>query len=268
MSALGKPIALGRTAEIHAWGDGQILKLFYDRFALENIEFEQRMNRAAHASGLPVPAVGEIVQVDGRYGLVYERIDGVSMLSILPKKPWLLLHFARHSAELHAEMHANTARPEIPAQRRRLVNKIDHAEALPAGLKEAALSALAALPDGEAICHGDFHPDNILFAPGRVVTIDWIDASLGNPLADVARTTIILLGAAAAQVPNRLLAVFMRLFHAVYLHHYFRLQPGGEAEHRRWLPIVAAARLSENIAEMEGWLVAQARRGLEGASFS
>ena len=262
MSVPGDPIALGRTAEIHAWGDGQVLKLFYAWFEPESIEFEQRMGRAVHASGLPVPAVGEIVRVDGRAGLIYERVDGVSMWSILPKKPWLLFRFARQTAELHAGMHANATRPEIPAQRRRLEYKLNHAETLPANLKEAALSALACLPDGEAICHGDFHPDNILFTPDRAVVIDWIDASLGNPLADVARTSIILLGAAAAQVPNRLLAAFVRLFHAIYLRHYFRLRPGGEAEYRRWLPVVAAARLSENIAELEGWLVTQVQEGL------
>jgi Ser/Thr protein kinase RdoA (MazF antagonist) len=262
MSDLGDPLALGRTAELYAWDGGQVLKLFFDWFELGDIEFEQRMNRAVHASGLPVPGVGEIVRVDGRNGLVYERIAGVAMWSVLKEKPWLAVRFARQTAELHAGMHANATRPEIPALRRRLEYKLGHADPLPAGLKQAVLAALAELPDGQAICHGDFHPDNILLTPGRAVVIDWIDASLGNPLADVARTTVILLGAAAAQVPNRLLAAFVRLFHAIYLRHYFRLRPGGEAEYRRWLPVVAAARLSENIAELEGWLVTQVQEGL------
>jgi hypothetical protein len=38
--------------------------------------------------------------------------------------------------------------------------------------------------------------------------------------------------------------------------------PGGAGEHRRWLPVVAAARLSENIPELERWLLAQVRKGL------
>ena len=36
-------------------------KLFYDWFRLENIEYEMRIARTVHASGLPVPAVGEII---------------------------------------------------------------------------------------------------------------------------------------------------------------------------------------------------------------
>jgi hypothetical protein len=54
----------------------------------------------------------------------------------------------------------------------------------------------------------------------------------------------------------------VRLLHAAYLRRYFRLRPGGQVEHRRWLPVVAAARLSEDIPELRAWLVARVERGL------
>jgi uncharacterized protein (TIGR02172 family) len=262
---LSQPIALGRTAEIYAWGNGQVLKLFFDWFELSDIEFEQRTNRAVNASGLPVPAPGEIVRVNGRNGLIYERVDGTNMWETLAKQPWGLLEFARQMADLHAEMHTNATRLDLPLQRRRLERKINAAKRLPATLKETALSALATLPDGGSICHGDFHPGNILLTPKRAVVIDWIDASLGNPLADVARTSVIVRGAAnSSQVPNAAMRMGLRLFHSIYLQRYFQLRPGGEQEYRRWLPVVAAARLSENIPELETWLVEEARKGLGG----
>jgi hypothetical protein len=52
----------------------------------------------------------------------------------------------------------------------------------------------------------------------------------------------------------------VRLFHSIYLRTYFQLRPGGEAEYRRWFPIVAAARLSENMPELENWLLKRAER--------
>jgi uncharacterized protein (TIGR02172 family) len=262
---LGKPIALGRTAEIYAWDDRRVLKLFNDWFDLESIRFEQEMSRAVHDSGLPVPAVGDIVQVNGRNGLIYERVDGVSMWEVLGKQPWLLLRFARQTADLHARMHARPIQPDLPSQHQRLERKIRGADPLPAPLKQAALEALASLPQGDCLCHGDFHPQNILVTERGPVIIDWIDASLGSPLSDVARTSVIILGAAASrQVPDRFQKAFARLFHTRYLHHYFRLRPGGEEEYHRWLPVVAAARLSEGIAELEDWLVEQVHKGLEG----
>ena len=51
---LDPPIAYGRTAEIYAWQNGQVLKLFYDWFKLEAIQYEQRIVQTVHASGLPV----------------------------------------------------------------------------------------------------------------------------------------------------------------------------------------------------------------------
>jgi uncharacterized protein (TIGR02172 family) len=257
---LGQPFALGRTAELYAWDRGQVLKLYHNWFDLEDIQFEQRMAQAIHSSGLPVPRAGEIVQVNNRNGLIYERVDGASMWERLQRKPWRVACYAHQTAELHAEVHVNTLRPDIPSQRLRLERKINAADPLPAPEKQSVLAALASLPDGDSICHGDFHPGNILLPPGHAVVIDWIDASIGNPLADVARTTIIILGAAASsQVQNRVMKFFIKLLHSIYLRHYFHLRPGGEAEYRRWLPVVAAARLSESIPELESWLVKQVR---------
>jgi hypothetical protein len=55
-----------------------------------------------------------------------------------------------------------------------------------------------------------------------------------------------------------MLKLMVRLFHSAYLRKYFRLRPRGETEYRRWLPVVAGARLNENIPELEQWLIQQA----------
>ena len=260
---LSQPIAYGRTAEIYPWQEGQILKLFHDWFELENIEHEARIAQAIHASGLPVPAVGDILRVNGRNGLVYQRMDGDTIWEALPRRPWRIIHYARRMAELHVEMHTITLQADLPSQRQRLVGKIRHAEALPIHLRAKALTALEVMPDGDRLCHGDFHPGNILVTVQGEMVIDWIDASVGNPLADLARTSILALGAAETrQTRGSLLKAFLRLFHAAYLRYYFKLRPGGEDEYRLWLPVVAAARLSEKIPEVEQWLIAMTEKGL------
>jgi uncharacterized protein (TIGR02172 family) len=256
---LGAPIASGRTAEIYAWQEGQVLKLFHTWFELENIEHELRLARVIHASGLPVPAVGEIIRVNGRIGLVYQRVDGDTMWAWFSRKPWKLRDYARRMAELHANMHTGTLQADIPSQRQRLVNKIQLAESLPAPLRSKVKAALEILPDGDRLCHGDFFPGNIMMTEKDEVIIDWIDASKGNPLADVARTTIILLGAVeTVQIRDGFQKILVRIFLKAYIHYYFKLKPGGEDEYKCWLPIVAAARLSENIPEVENWLIARA----------
>lgn len=257
------PIAYGRTAEIYNWQNGQVLKLFYDWFELEDIEYEARIARAIHASGLPVPTVGDVIRVNGRNGLVYQRLDGDTMLKKMTRKPWSVFEYARRMAELHFEMHSSPIQADIPSQRQKLGSKIRHAEALPEHLRAKALVALETMPDYNRLCHGDFHPNNILMTVQGEIVIDWIDASNGNPLADVARTTILALGAAETrQIQGLLPKALVRIFHAAYIRYYFKLSPGGEAEYNRWLPIVAAARLSENIPELQKWLIAKAEKGV------
>lgn len=260
---LNKPITFGRTAEIYAWKNDQILKLYYDWFKLEDIEYEAQIARSVHASGLPVPAVGEIVHVNKRNGLVYQRVEGISMRTDLSHHPWKIFQYARRTAELHAEMHGSTIHADLPSQRKKLKRKIQFTEILPANLRSSALAALKHMSDGDRICHGDFHPDNILISRQGEVIIDWIDASCGNPLADLARTTIILMGAVDCQIKGYLEKIIIRVFHAVYLRKYFKINPEGKAEYKRWLPIIAAARLSENISELEDWLIGRAKKGFQ-----
>jgi Ser/Thr protein kinase RdoA (MazF antagonist) len=102
----GKPIALGRTAEIFAWDNEHILKLYRDWCPRDWVEYELKIGRIVQDAGLPVPRLGDLIEVDGRRGIVYERVDGVSMARMFQAKPWLLLHFARLLAELHAAIHA------------------------------------------------------------------------------------------------------------------------------------------------------------------
>jgi uncharacterized protein (TIGR02172 family) len=260
---LDQPIAYGRTAEIYAWQDGQVLKFFYDWFGLEGVEHERQIAQAVHGSGLPVPSVGDIIRIEDRIGLTYQRVQGVPMAEVISFKPWTLVHYAQRLAELHIEMHAGTIETDLPAQRQRLTDKICHARALPDDLKSKTLALLETLPDGNRLCHGDFHPNNILVSGQEEMIIDWIDASLGNPLGDLARTSIILLGDVGADpTQNRFLRAAIRIFHTLYVRRYFSLRPDGKHEYARWLPIVAAARLSENIPELETWLIAQVEKGL------
>ena len=260
--SLDKPIAHGRTADVYDWDEGHILKLFHNWFELPNIEYERKIASAVHASGVKAPAVKELVHVQGRNGLIYERVAGNSMLDMFQRKPWMVFTYSSLLAKLHVQMHECVFDADrIPSQRKRLENKINHTDVLPASLKTSLLDSLQSLPDGDRVCHGDFHPANVLISGKDARVIDWMDASRGNPLADVARTSIILLGAAETEeIPNPFIKGLVKIFHSIYLKHYFRLRSGSEDEYRRWVPIIAGARLREGIPELEKWLVKQASK--------
>lgn len=275
---LGNPIAYGLTSEIYPWAQEHVLKLFYNWVSLESIENEAWVSRAIYESGLPVPEVGEIVRVKERIGLIYQRVDGDSMYKVGQRKPWNVPRYSKRAAKLHVEIHSHSISADFPSQRQILEKSIHQAEVLPSHLRSKVLKALEAMPDGHQLCHGDFWPGNIMMTPRGEVVIDWNNASLGNPLADVARTSIGTLGAVrtrqfkrtnlsygtsrTSQIKNSLLQLIIRICYPLYLNHYFKLCPGGEEEYRRWLPIVAAARLSHNIPELEKILIEQVEKNL------
>src|SRR5512140_633291 len=151
------PIGIGRTAEIFDWRSGQVLKLYRDGCRPEWVEQEARLTRAVFAAGLPVPAVLDVIEKDGRRGIVFERITGPSLLADFSTRPWHLIRAARLLADLHAALHAHEI-PDLPFVRDSLRYRIEHTT-LAEVTRSAALATLAQLPDGLAVCHGDFHPD-------------------------------------------------------------------------------------------------------------
>jgi uncharacterized protein (TIGR02172 family) len=276
--ALGHPISSGRTSEIYNWDQEHVLKLFHEWVALENIENEARITRSVYKAGLPVPEVSEVVQVNNRHGLILQRITGGSMFRLAQRRPWNVIRYSRRSAELHFEIHSHSITTDLPSQRQILERNIRQAVGLPSHLRTKVLAALETMPDGDQLCHGDFWGGNILMTPQGEVIIDWYRASRGNPLADLARTTNAAFGylrtnqmrraflsygkTKFSQIKNSFFRTMVRITYPVYLRRYFQLCPGGEEEYQRWLPIIAAARLSDEIPELDDMLIEQVEKYL------
>ncbi len=190
-----------------------------------------------------------MIEVDGRFGLTYARVDGPLLRDVALSKPWRAGASARAFADLHAKIHACVL-PELPSQRQRLENRLRSTTMLPPALKEAVLKTLYNLPDGDWVCHGDFHPENVVVTAQGPVIIDWTDATRGNPLADVARTSLLLRVSGLPPVPGRWLVAAVRSwFLGAYLRRYRQLASCNEDDITAWQPVIAAARLREDIPD-------------------
>lgn len=123
------------------------------------------------------------------------------------------------------------------------------------------------MPDDDRLCHGDFHPFNILMPPHGPVIIDWTNAAIGNPLADVAMTVVILTGVKVSKPSHSTLShpgigEQIDTFTQAYLKRYFELRPGDRQQLSAWRPIMAAVRMNDHIPGLEEWLVDQVKIGL------
>ena len=70
-------------------------------------------------------------------------------------------------------------------------NRIENAK-LDQKTKHMGLDALASIERKNTLCHLDFHFSNIMFDGSKYVIIDWVNAKLGNPILDIARSYVIL----------------------------------------------------------------------------
>src|SRR5438045_1269618 len=95
----------GFTADVYHWGEGRVVKLFHRWYPPRKAEREYRVTRAVHQTGLPVPAVYELVNVDDRCGIVFERVEGPSLFASVQARPWTLFRAVRQLAALHAQVH-------------------------------------------------------------------------------------------------------------------------------------------------------------------
>jgi len=208
---------------------------------------------AARSRGVRVPAVYGLTEVMGRPGMVMERIGGTDLLTLIGRRPWTVFRAGRVSGQVHAQLHDVRAPDSIPPLRAVLRQRIESEDRLPPHLARFALDTLDDLPDGDSLCHGDFHPGNILMDGETPVVIDWTNATRGEATADVARTRMMLrLGSAppGTALLLRGLALFGRnILVSLYLRSYRRARPLETAAVRRWEVPVAAARLSEGIEE-------------------
>ena len=123
------PLASGRVAELHQWGDGLVVKL-WRRGGQEDAEREARIARAAYEDGAATPKVIEVVEVKGRGGIVFERVDGPTMVTTLTTQPWSVFRCARQFAELQANLHHCPAPPELISAHAALEAGIQRADGL------------------------------------------------------------------------------------------------------------------------------------------
>ena len=235
MSALdlGKLLGSGKEAEAFECGE-HVVKL-YRAGTPKSSAFREAANlAAAERQGLAAPAVMEVRQFDGRWGIVMGRAQGRPFAEAMRDPAGAAAHLAA-MAELHAGMHSR-AGSGLAGLKQRLSANIAATPLLSEPRKRQLLDGLSAMPAGDRFCHGDFHPWNVLGEPRAAMVVDWLDACSGPPEADVCRSYVLMRHPA----PD-LAAAYVDVYAA---------HAGIDREAIvAWLPFVAAARLAEGVPQ-------------------
>jgi Ser/Thr protein kinase RdoA (MazF antagonist) len=229
---IGSLLAAGERAEVFEWGS-RVVKLYRSTGSKWVTFREAAIHAAVEALGLPVPTVWSVQQIDGRWGIVFDRVSGASFaeqmrcdVADIPRHLQILAH-------LHMRIHAHPAN-QFSSLKVWLATSIAPTMLLDEPRKQILLSGLRDMPDGDCLCHGDFHPMNVLGEGSQPIVIDWPNACRGDPVGDVCRSYLILkLHADEVAGP--------------YVEAYCRVSGVRRQTILEWLPYVAAARLAEDV---------------------
>ena len=218
------------------------VKVFNEEYSKADILSEALNQARMEETGLRVPRVLEIVQIDGKWAIVSEYIKGKTLSQLLREVPRKREAYRKLFLELQIQTQC-AGHPMLPDLKAKLYRQID--EAMPEG-RQALHQRLAALPTGEKVCHFDFVPSNILIAKdGTPYILDWAHAALGCAEADAASTFLRLCLQENEEGANDFLAAYCSKA---------RVAP---ERVRPWVPVVAGALLAGANARERAFLQAQ-----------
>lgn len=180
-------IGKGNTAEVFEYESGKVCKLFFSGYPAEYVGHEYQNAKEAFRQGLNIPEPFGVVTMNQRNGIVYEKVDGELLLSCggHTNADELLDIFTK----IHKEWLSCRSRNLLSYKKYFSIMLQDKG----AECKDL-MEEIYALPEGNCILHGDFHPDNVLVrsSDGKPVVIDFMNMCYGPALYDVARTFFLL----------------------------------------------------------------------------
>jgi aminoglycoside phosphotransferase (APT) family kinase protein len=169
------------------------------------------------------------------------RADGPCFADVMRASSAESAAHLKAMAVLHSRIHACKV-VFFGGVKARLAANIERSTLLSERRRHDLLEELGALPDGDRLCHGDFHPWNVLGPVDAPVVIDWTSAAKGSPAADVCRSYVLVKPSA----PELALS---------YVETYAQATGEGIDDIFKWLRVVAAARLAEGVdKEVDGLL--------------
>lgn len=231
---LGEPIAIGNTAKIYLH-NGKIIKIYNNRLPDKEAAYEANKQMFAYSCGLPVPYIYEVTKVNDQQAIIMHHIPGRSIGDLIFEDMSKTNQYMSLSVDVQLKIHAIKA-PGLELMIDKLRRQIISVNLLSDRQKNVLIEKMCAIINfDQYLCHGDFHVFNLILKEDQVTIIDWVDASAGDVRADAYRTYCLY-----SEFSMDLADLFLRI--------YCNKSGIEQNEIFLWAPVIAGARLSENVS--------------------
>lgn len=236
---LSQPIAERRTKTVYRDGN-KTIKLFIENYSKAAILNEALIQaRVEENTDLKISKLLEVTKVENRWALVTEYVDGTPLDVLMEQNPEQEDEYLGVFIDMQLEVLSKRV-PSLNRIKDKYKRKLEVANNLNENVKYELLQRLQGMENHDKLCHGDFNPSNIIIKEnGEHYIIDWAHATQGNASADVARTFLIFAMEGKEELAEK------------YLDMYCKKANADKQLIQRWIPIVAAIRLTKNDEQHE-----------------
>lgn len=236
----GKIIARGNTASVYEWDEDTVVKLFYREYPIDAVLKEYKNTIYLEEAIFLYPRVHGLIRENQQNGIIYDRISGDTLLErILHTKD--IYRYGKIFVHTHKRILENSV-SDLPSYKESLKIWIMRGPGTKEE-KERICEEMDQLPNGEGLCHGDYHPGNVMIQEKQVFVIDMMNLCKGPALYDIARTYYLI---CESELPDELKKdeefIEMRAFLGEY---YLRGMGIKEEEIKNYLYYIKLAREGE-----------------------
>lgn len=177
-------VGQGKMAKVYQW-NGFAYKCFGSDYPDDWIAYEVSIQNKINELDLPTVKYypSEIL-----HSIKMDYLNGVQLADRMRKEKYA--NGLEDLITLYKQVHEKRG-IDLPRLNPFLVQEIDKID-LDQSQKDLAIQYISELPDGDVLCHLDFHFSNIMYANNEYYIIDWVNAKIGNPIFDYARTYVIM----------------------------------------------------------------------------
>ena len=228
----GPIIGKGSQATVYANGEFAI-KLYREDYPKRNVFSEAYIMANLEEVNFPSPKVYEVISVNGQYGLRMDQVKGKLMSEDLnnPVKTQETMDDII-ALQYRLQKYEDANWDWAPNIKVRMSNDLKLNDRLSPATQKKLLKKLESLPEGNDLCHCDFHTDNVFVDGENYIIIDLLQISKGDFTADAACSYV------AYSLINSELADY-------YLNQYCNVAGISKERVLQWLPIYAGTLLGQ-----------------------
>ena len=180
-------IAKGANGAVYRYDDETILKTYYSKDALPEIQQERESARKAFILGINTAIPYGIVRVGDGYGTVTELLNAVNVTKLLCDDPVNIDKPVAYYVDLLKSIHAVEAKEgDFPDMRETALGWADFVSAhIPEAQGKKLRAMIEALPKQNTLMHGDYHTNNIMIQNGEPLLIDLDTLCVGHPIFEL-----------------------------------------------------------------------------------